>query len=55
MTNMNKKINNGVKRMNQQDLYTQQVIKGLESFIPIPDSDNNKQINVSKMSKIFQV
>ncbi|ACH94207.1 DUF244 domain-containing protein [Borrelia duttonii] len=43
-------INNGVKRMNQQDLYTQQVIKGLEAFIP--ESDNNKQTNISKMSKI---
>ncbi|WP_025401640.1 hypothetical protein [Borrelia crocidurae] len=38
--------------MNQQDLYTQQVIKGLEAFIPEPESDNNKQTNVSKMSKI---
>ncbi|ETZ17490.1 hypothetical protein BDCR2A_01589 [Borrelia duttonii CR2A] len=45
-------INNGAKKVNQQDLYTQQVIKGLESFIPAPDSDNNKQTNVSKMSKI---
>ncbi|WP_025401492.1 hypothetical protein [Borrelia crocidurae] len=47
---INKVINNGVKKVNQQDLYTQQVIKGVESFIP--ESDNNKQTNVSKMSKI---
>nr|WP_225315963.1 hypothetical protein [Borrelia duttonii] len=46
------KVNNGVKRMNQQDLYTQQVIKGLKSFISAPESGNNKQTNVSKMSKI---
>ncbi|ETZ17419.1 hypothetical protein BDCR2A_01657 [Borrelia duttonii CR2A] len=52
MTNINKSINNGAKKMNHQDLYTQQVIKGLESFIPAPESDNNKQTNVSKMSKI---
>ncbi|AHH06992.1 Hypothetical protein BCD_0926, partial (plasmid) [Borrelia crocidurae DOU] len=52
MTNINKSINNGVKKMNHQDLYTQQVIKGLESFVPAPESDNNKQTNVSKMSKI---
>ncbi|AFI32135.1 hypothetical protein [Borrelia crocidurae] len=26
--------------------------KGLESFVPTLDSDNNKQTNVSKMSKI---
>ncbi|ETZ17294.1 hypothetical protein BDCR2A_01778 [Borrelia duttonii CR2A] len=49
---INKSINNGVKKVNQQDLYTQQVIKGLEDFIPTPESDNNKQTNVSKMSKI---
>ncbi|AFI32211.1 hypothetical protein Q7M_1580, partial (plasmid) [Borrelia crocidurae str. Achema] len=36
------KINNGAKRMNCQDLYTQQVIKGLEDFVPAPESDNNK-------------
>ncbi|AHH07018.1 Hypothetical protein BCD_0952, partial (plasmid) [Borrelia crocidurae DOU] len=46
------KINNGVKKVNQQDLYIQQAIKGLESFVPAPESDNNKQTNVSKMSKI---
>ncbi|WP_024654340.1 YqaJ viral recombinase family protein, partial [Borrelia hispanica] len=46
------KINNGVKKMNCQSLYTQPVIKGLESFVPTVDSDNNKQTNVSKMSKI---
>ncbi|WP_051373903.1 hypothetical protein [Borrelia hispanica] len=46
------KINNGVKKMNCQDLYTQPVIKGLESFVSSVDSDNNKQTNVIKMSKI---
>ncbi|WP_049752335.1 hypothetical protein [Borrelia duttonii] len=47
---INKVINNEVKKVNQQDLYTQQVIKGLESFIP--EYDNNKQTNINKMSKI---
>ncbi|ETZ17746.1 hypothetical protein BDCR2A_01337 [Borrelia duttonii CR2A] len=37
------------KKMNQQNLYTQQVIKGLEFFVPTPNSDNNIQTNVSKI------
>ncbi|WP_049752309.1 hypothetical protein [Borrelia duttonii] len=52
MTNINKTVNNRVKKMRRQYLYTQQVIKGLEAFVPAPESDNNKQTNISKMSKI---